>query len=202
MKLDNLLEAVLFACGDPVPVERLCALLGADESEIEDAAARLTDQYAFEERGMRLIRLEKSYQMVTAPEAYETVRLALETRRPPRLTQAALEVLAIIAYFQPVTRTYIEQVRGVDSSYTVGVLADRGLIEPCGRLDVPGRPMQFKTTDTFLRSFGLKSLEDLPEIGESRPDDEQLSIESAIEALTQQAGEPAEGEAPPEGETP
>lgn len=202
MKLDNLLEAVLFACGDPVPVERLCALLGADESEIEDAAARLADQYAFEERGMRLIRLEKSYQMVTAPEAYETVRLALETRRPPRLTQAALEVLAIVAYFQPVTRTYIEQVRGVDSSYTVGVLADRGLIEPCGRLDVPGRPMQFKTTDTFLRSFGLKSLEDLPEIGESRPDDEQLSIESAIEALTQQAGEPAEGEAPPEGEAP
>ena len=202
MKLDNLLEAVLFACGDPVPVERLCALLGADESEIEDAAARLTDRYAFEERGMRVIRLEKSYQMVTAPEAYETVRLALETRRPPRLTQAALEVLAIVAYFQPVTRTYIEQVRGVDSSYTVGVLADRGLIEPCGRLDVPGRPMQFKTTDTFLRSFGLKSLEDLPEIGESRPDDEQLSIESAIEALTQQAEAPAEGEAPPEGEAP
>ncbi|MBR5708913.1 MAG: SMC-Scp complex subunit ScpB [Oscillospiraceae bacterium] len=202
MKLDNLLEAVLFACGDPVPVERLCALLGADESEIEDAAARLTDQYAFEERGMRVIRLEKSYQMVTAPEAYETVRLALETRRPPRLTQAALEVLAIVAYFQPVTRTYIEQVRGVDSSYTVGVLADRGLIEPCGRLDVPGRPMQFKTTDTFLRSFGLKSLEDLPEIGESRPDDEQLSIESAIEALTQQAEAPAEGEAPPEGDAP
>ena len=151
---------------------------------------------------MRVIRLEKSYQMVTAPEAYETVRLALETRRPPRLTQAALEVLAIVAYFQPVTRTYIEQVRGVDSSYTVGVLADRGLIEPCGRLDVPGRPMQFKTTDTFLRSFGLKSLEDLPEIGESRPDDEQLSIESAIEALTQQAEAPAEGEAPPEGEAP
>ena len=202
MKLDNLLEAVLFACGDPVPVERLCALLGADESEIEDAAARLTDRYAFEERGMRLIRLEKSYQMVTAPEAYETVRLALETRRPPRLTQAALEVLAIIAYFQPVTRTYIEQVRGVDSSYTVGVLADRGLIEPCGRLDVPGRPMQFKTTDTFLRSFGLKSLEDLPEIRENRPDDEQLSIESAIEALTQQAEAPAEGEAPPDGEAP
>ena len=202
MKLDNLLEAVLFACGDPVPVERLCALLGADESEIEDAAARLTDRYAFEERGMRVIRLEKSYQMVTAPEAYETVRLALETRRPPRLTQAALEVLAIVAYFQPVTRTYIEQVRGVDSSYTVGVLADRGLIEPCGRLDVPGRPMQFKTTDTFLRSFGLKSLEDLPEIGESRPDDEQLSIESAIEALTQQAEAPAEGEAPPEGDAP
>ena len=197
-----MLEAVLFACGDPVPVERLCALLGADESEIEAAAARLTDQYAFEERGMRVIRLEKSYQMVTAPEAYEVVRLALETRRPPRLTQAALEVLAIIAYYQPVTRTYIEQVRGVDSSYTVGVLTDRGLIEPCGRLDVPGRPMQFKTTDTFLRSFGLKSLEDLPPIGEIKPDDEQLSIESAIEAITQQAEAPAEGEAPPDGETP
>ena len=202
MKLDNMLEAVLFACGDPVPVERLCALLGADESEIEAAAARLTDQYAFEERGMRVIRLEKSYQMVTAPEAYEVVRLALETRRPPRLTQAALEVLAIIAYYQPVTRTYIEQVRGVDSSYTVGVLTDRGLIEPCGRLDVPGRPMQFKTTDTFLRSFGLKSLEDLPPIGEIKPYDEQLSIESAIEAITQQAEAPAEGEAPPDGETP
>ncbi|MCR5648565.1 MAG: SMC-Scp complex subunit ScpB [Oscillospiraceae bacterium] len=199
MKIDNMLEAVLFACGDPVPVERLCALLGADESEIEEAATRLADQYSFDERGMRVIRLEKSYQMVTAPECYEVVRLALETRRPPRLTQAALEVLAIIAYYQPVTRTYIEQVRGVDSSYTVGVLTDRGLIEPCGRLDVPGRPMQFRTTDTFLRSFGLKSLEELPPIGDIKPDDEQLSIESAIEALTQGEGKARE-DAPEQGE--
>jgi segregation and condensation protein B len=199
MKIDNMLEAVLFACGDPVPVERLSALLGADESEIEEAAARLADQYSFDERGVRVIRLEKSYQMVTAPECYETVRLALETRRPPRLTQAALEVLAIIAYYQPVTRTYIEQVRGVDSSYTVGVLADRGLIEPCGRLDVPGRPMQFRTTDTFLRSFGLKSLEELPPVGDITPGDEQISIESAIEALTQGESK-AQDDAPEQGE--
>ncbi len=184
MKIDNMLEAVLFACGDPVPIERLCALIGADESEIEEAAGRLADFYSFEERGMRLIRLERSYQLVSAPEYFETVRLALETRRPPKLTQAAIEVLAIIAYYQPVTRTYIEQVRGVDSSYTVSVLTERGLIEPCGRLDVPGRPMQFKTTDTFLRSFGLKSLEELPSIGDAAPECEQLEIESAIEALT------------------
>lgn len=184
MKLDNMLEAVLFACGDPVPVERLSALLGVDEQEIEEAAGRLADYYSFEERGIRVIQLERSYQMVSAPEAYETVRLALETRRPPRLTQTALEVLAIVAYYQPVTRTYIESVRGVDSSYTVNVLTERGLIEECGRLDVPGRPMQFKTTDTFLRSFGLKSLDELPSIGDAAPIAQQIDIETAIEALT------------------
>ncbi|MBR2879627.1 MAG: SMC-Scp complex subunit ScpB, partial [Oscillospiraceae bacterium] len=88
---------------------------------------------------------------------------ALEARKPPRLSAAAMEVLTLVAYFQPVTKTYIEQIRGVDSSYTVSLLVDRELIEPCGRLDVPGRPTIYRTTNGFLRAFGLSSLDDLPE---------------------------------------
>lgn len=183
MKTEAMIEAILFACGDPVSVKRLCALTGMEETDVRAAAAELGDSLSFEERGIRLVRLEDSYQLVSAPEYRETVRRALETRRPPKLTPAAVEVLAIVAYYQPVTRTYIEQVRGVDSSYTVGALAERGLIEPCGKLDVPGRPTLFKTTDAFLRAFGLSGLDELPDTGETEETGEQLDIEKAIEQL-------------------
>ena len=126
-------------------------------------------------------------------------RLAMETRRPPQLSQAALESLAVIAYFQPTTKAYVEQIRGVDSSYTVGLLADRGLIEECGRLSVPGRPILYRTTQNFLRSFGLKSLEDLPELPDSSPEDGQITLEmqAAIQRLKEEQEEqqtPTEGE--------
>ena len=111
--------------------------------------------------------LEDSLQLGSAPENADWVRRALDTRKPARLSPAALEVLAIAAYFQPVTRTYVEQIRGVDSSYTVSLLVDKGFLEPCGRLDAPGRPMQFRTTAAFLRVFGLESLEELPAYGDA-----------------------------------
>ena len=155
MDTDHIIESILFASGDPFPMERLMALLDLSREEAEAAAKRLADGYAFENRGIRLLRLE-------APGNGDYVRRALDTRKPARLSPAALEVLAIAAYFQPVTRTYIEQIRGVDSSYTVGLLVDKGFLEPCGRLDAPGRPMQFQTTAAFLRTFGLRSLEELP----------------------------------------
>ena len=101
-------------------------------------------------------------------------------RKPPKLSQAALEVLAIVAYFQPVTRAYIEDVRGVDSSYSGSMLTERGLIEPCGRLDVPGRPMLFRTTDTFLRVMDLERLEDLPPLPEISPEEGTEALRAAI----------------------
>lgn len=162
-EIDSVLESILFASGDPMPLSRLCALLDKSEEEILDAAGRLADGYSFERRGIRLLRLEDNLQLCSAPENGEYVRRALETRKPPRLSPAAMEVLTIVAYFQPVTKTYIEQIRGVDSSYTVGLLVDRELIEPCGRLDVPGRPTIYRTTHGFLRAFGLSSLDELPE---------------------------------------
>ena len=165
-ELDAILESILFAAGDPVTLERLAAVTGAEEEELLAAALRLRDGYAYERRGIRLLQLEDSLQLCSAPENGEYVRRALETRKPPKLSAAAMEVLTLVAYFQPVTRTYIEQIRGVDSSYTVGLLTERELIEPCGRLDVPGRPVLYRTTAGFLRAFGLKSLEELPELEE------------------------------------
>ena len=160
--LDAAVESVLFAAGEPVKRERLCVVLGAGLDEIEASATRLMDLYGFERRGIRLLKLENSYQLVSASENIGFVRKVLEERKPPPMTRATLETLAIIAYHQPTNRAYIEMVRGVDSSNTVATLQDKGLIEECGRLEVPGRPVQFRTTPVFLRTFGLRSLSDLP----------------------------------------
>ena len=140
-EMEAALEAVLFAAGEPVGVERLCLGLETDRPTLDAVAQRLMDQYSYERRGIRLLRLDASYQLCSAPEYADYVRKTLESRKPARLSQPALEVLAIIAYYQPVTRAYVDQVRGVDSSYTVGLLLERDLIEESGRLAVPGRPI-------------------------------------------------------------
>ena len=185
--IEGAIEGILFASGEPVSVERIAAVLGVDDTLIINAAEHLRDKYSFDRRGIRLVRLDKQLQLCSAAEYADYIRLALETRKQPQLTQPALEVLAIVAYFQPVTRVYVEQVRGVDSSYTVGLLHDRGLIEPCGRLAVPGRPTLFRTTPVFLRTFGLSTLDELPELpDEEDPTEGQLSIQSAISALKAQ----------------
>ena len=139
-KVAAAVEAVLFASGDPVPVGRLAEVLGAEVGEVLAAAKKLADRYSYEQRGLRILQLGDKLQMCSSPEFSREISAALEQRKPPRLSQAALEVLAIVAYYQPVTRAYIDQIRGVDSSYTVGVLTERGLIESGGKLDVPGRP--------------------------------------------------------------
>ena len=199
-ELQSAIEGILFAAGDPVPVERICFVLEQDRDTVDSVCQLLADQYSYDRRGIRLVRLENSWQMCSAPEHADHIRKVLENRKPAKLSQPALEVLAIIAYFQPVTRTYIEQIRGVDSSYTVGLLLERGLICEAGRLSVPGRPMQFKTTKNFLRSFGLTSLDDLPELPSATQEGVQLTLEleSAIERLQE---EPAQAlEEAPEGE--
>lgn len=155
-------EGILFAAGESVHIDRLCLALETDRPRAEEALKRLGDYYAFERRGIRLVRMEDNYQLCSAPEFAEIIRRAFEIRKAAKLSQPALEVLAIIAYYQPATRAQIDQIRGVDSVYTVGLLLDRKLIEECGRLQVPGRPRLYRTTETFLRSFHISSLEELP----------------------------------------
>lgn len=176
-ELESAIEGILFAAGDAVSVERICMTLSLDRATVEQILSKLMDYYAYERRGMRIVRMENQYQMCSAPEHAELIRQTFERRKPARLSQPALEVLAIVAYFQPVTRAYIEQLRGVDSSYTVGLLQERGLIEEAGRLNVPGRPMQFRTTELFLRSFSLQSLDELPELPTNSTEDGQITIE-------------------------
>lgn len=182
--IEGALEGILFASGEPVAINRIAGVLAVDAEIVSDVATRLADRYSFERRGIRLIRMDDSLQLCSSPEYADYIRMALETRKPPQLTQPALEVLSVVAYFQPVTRAYIDQVRGVDSAYTVSILNDRGLIEPCGRLAVPGRPVLYRTTSAFLRTFGIESLSELPELPQQEGEsDEQIKIQSAIDAL-------------------
>ena len=159
------LEAILFACGAPVNFDRLCEILGVNPEGLREAAAILKEKYSDDHlNGIQLITVEDSYQLCTKSYVAEHVKKALELRKTPPLSKASLEVLAIIAYNQPVTRSFIEMVRGVDSSSIVASLMEKGLVTERGTLDAPGRPTLFGTTDAFLRTFGLSSLEELPPI--------------------------------------
>lgn len=163
-QIQRILEAILFASGERMEISRLAVVLEVDEREIEQAGDALADQLAFERRGIRIVRLERGYQMVSSGEMADYVTKALETRKPPKLSSSQLEALTIIAYYQPATKAMVEQIRGVDSSYSVAALLNKKLIEEAGRLNVPGRPIQYRTTPDFLRTFGLSSLEELPPI--------------------------------------
>ena len=163
-ELQRAIEAILFAAGERVSAARLAMVLETDVNEIMDAANDLANRYAYERRGIRILRLEKGYQMVSSGEMADYVTKALETRKPPKLSSSQLEALTIVAYYQPVTKAMVEQIRGVDSSYSISALLNKKLIEEAGRLNVPGRPIQYRTTDAFLRTFGLSSLEELPPI--------------------------------------
>ena len=181
-EIEKTLEAILFAAGDPVSIDRLSFVLEVEPETVERIAVNLMDSYSYDKRGIRLIKLENSFQMCSNPQYSESVRKILETRKAPQLSAPLLEVLSIIAYRQPVTRAYIEQVRGVDCSYSVSTLVEKGLITESGRLDVPGRPILYRTTKDFLRAFGLTSVADLPELPEFDEDGmEQLSFLQATE---------------------
>ena len=202
-EIESAMEAILFAAGEPVGVERLCMALEIDRATADTVAQKLMDDYSYQRRGLRLVRLDTSYQLCSAPEHAGLIRKSFESRKPARLSPPALEVLAVIAYYQPTTRAYVDQVRGVDSAYTVGLLLDRELIEECGRLAVPGRPILYRTTATFLRSFGLSSLEDLPELPAVSPEDGQLTLEMQARLRELEARQEAgEGDPVREGEGP
>jgi segregation and condensation protein B len=177
------LAAILFAAGESMPVARLSLVLGAEEEEILRCAGELAEEYEKGMRGIRLLHLGDKLQLCSAPEYAPYISKALEQRKPPMLSPSALETLAIVAYFQPVTRAYIDQVRGVDSSYTVSSLMERGLIEPAGKLDVPGRPTLLRTTDVFLRTMSVSSLEELPKLPDMSSGDGVMELQRKIEQL-------------------
>ncbi len=176
-------EAILFAAGEAVPAARIALVLGVRVEEIFHAADCLRNMYQSGGRGIRLIRLENKLQLCSAPEYSQEITRALEQRKPPRLSAAALEVLAIVAYFQPVTRAYIDSVRGVDSAYTVGVLTERGLIEAAGKLEVPGRPTLYRTSEVFLRTMNISDLSELPQLPDMGTDEGIIALQNKIEAL-------------------
>jgi segregation and condensation protein B len=184
-ELQRAIEAILFAAGERIEIARLAYALEVDEADIEDAADALANALAFERRGIRILKLEKSYQMVSSGEMADFVTKALETRKPPKLSASQLETLTIIAYYQPATKAMVEQIRGVDSAYSVTALMNKKLIEEAGRLNVPGRPILYKTTPDFLRTFGISSLEELPPIEKvnfGEPIPEQATIEEMEQA--------------------
>ena len=186
-QLMRILEAILFAAGERVEVARLAQVLELDPKEIVQAADRLSDELAYERRGIRVLRLENGYQMVSSGEMADYITKALETRKPPKLSSSQLETLTVIAYYQPATKAMVEQIRGADSSYSVAALMNKKLIEEAGRLNVPGRPIQYKTTPDFLRTFGLSSLEELPPI-------EKIAFGEPIELPEEGTPEPTAGE--------
>ena len=163
-QLQRAIEAILFAAGERVELSRLASVLETDADEVARAADTMANQWAYERRGIRIIRLEQGYQMVSSGEMADYITKALETRKPPKLSSSQLEALTIIAYYQPATKAMVEQIRGVDSAYSVAALLNKKLIEEAGRLNVPGRPILYRTTPDFLRTFGLSSLEELPPI--------------------------------------
>ena len=188
--IQRALMAILFAAGEPVEAKRLAAALEVDEDEIHQELQALMDMLSYERSGIRIIRLESAYQMCSSAEMAPYVTKALETRKPPRLRASQLEALTIIAYYQPATKAYVEQLRGVDSSYSISALLTKKLIEECGRLNVPGRPILYRTTPDFLRTFGLSSLEELPEI-------EKINLQKKPEIPQEGNGESEEKESAP-----
>lgn len=176
-QLESTLEAVLFAAGDAVSLDRLCAALETSREDILAAAGALEALYDLENRGLMLRRIEDRLQLCSRPMYAEAARRITESRRAATLSPAALEVLTIVAYRQPVTRAFIDQLRGVDSGGTLAGLAEKQLIEEAGRLEVPGRPILYRTTGRFLQAFALESLDDLPALP-ALTENEQLEFDT------------------------
>ena len=181
--LQEKIEAILFAAGDTVRIDRISLILGVDPSDIIEASEKLSEIYEAGNRGIRIVRIGDKLQMVSNPDFASDIIKVLEHRKPPRLSAPALETLSIVAYYQPVTRAYIDQIRGVDSSYTVSVLMDKGLIDKQGYLNVPGRPALYGTTDLFLRTMGITNLDELPELPDVSTSEGVLKLQEQIEQI-------------------
>lgn len=197
-EIGRAVEAILFAAGDPVGAQRMAQAIGVGLDQVEAALKTLMDAYSFQRRGMRIIQLEDAYQMVSAQDMSDVITRALETRKPPKLSASALETLTVIAYYQPTTKAFVEQIRGVDSSYTISALLNKKLIEEQGRLSVPGRPILYGTTPDFLRTFGIASLDDLPEVDLPKAQAQQVEMQLSLEdqQAMEVAGAPAEAAEP------
>ncbi len=176
-KLACSMEAVLFASGEPIDAETAAAALGTGTEDVERALEELRNKYSAQS-GLELLRLGNKYQLSTKKEFADDVRSVLAVKKNSPLSAAAFEVLAVIAYNQPVTKAFVEQVRGVDSSGVIGTLCQKKLIEECGRLDLPGRPLLYCTTDNFLRCFQLESLADLPDLPDRQDEQSEESSQA------------------------
>lgn len=171
LNINAAIEAILFANGSSVETKRIAQALEITEKQAEEHISALIDDYNSSNRGITIIKLDDAYQMVSCKEYAEQIRTVMDLRRNTPLSQAALEVLAVVAYNQPVTKAFVEQVRGVDCSGVIGSLTAKGLVEEKGRLELPGRPLLYGTTENFLRCFNINSLEELPPLPET--EDEQ-----------------------------
>lgn len=171
-ELQGAVEAVLFAAGEPLDAEKIAAALLTDKESIVRILHRLADEYEEQQRGMCILDLDGKFQMAARLQYTPLVRQALEMKRNVPLSAAAFEVLAVIAYNQPVTKAFADQVRGVDCAGVINSLCQKGLIEEKGRLDLPGRPLVYGTTDAFLRCFCLQSLADLPPLPQTEKEGE------------------------------
>lgn len=171
-------EAILFAGGEPIESDKLAVAAGIEPQSLESVIAILDEKYSRDDSGIELLRLEDSYQLATKKRFAENIKSAFEIRKNTALSAAAMEVLAIVAYNQPVTKSFVENVRGVDSSGTVNSLVEKGLLCEAGRLELPGRPIAYKTTDNFLRSFQISGISELPPLPEQEA---QVTIDEIIE---------------------
>ena len=189
-ELKNAVEAIIFACGTPVESDRIAQALGIKKQHAVTICDNLVKEYSDAKRGIRIVKLNESYQMCTVEAYAEYIREVMDLRRNTPLSQAASEVLAVIAYNQPVTKAFIEQVRGVDCSGVVSSLVARQLIEEKGRLELPGRPLIYGTTEHFLRCFNISSLDELPPL--PTEDDEENGDEQAKENSDTTAEQPLE----------
>ena len=170
-------EAILFSSGEPVDCARLCEATGLVKSDLMFIIDALSEKYSEKSSGIELLRLNNSFQLATKQEYSGYIKSALEIKKNTALSPAAMEALTIIAYNQPVTKSFVEHVRGVDSSGVVNSLVEKGLLAEAGRLDLPGRPIAYKTTDVFLRSFRLSSLDELPPLPEQN---EQITMDDIV----------------------
>ncbi len=187
-QIEQAIEAILFAAGYPMRYDKLGEVLGLSTKDIKTMVRQMADHFAEEDthHGIQLLMYPTTCQLTTKEQYAPYIREALGIRRGGNLSASSMEVLAVVAYNQPVTRSFVDLVRGVDSSYAVNSLLDKGLIEAAGRLDAPGRPMLYVTTDKFLRVFGINSLDELPETealsvaaAQTEEDGEQLSMDDA-----------------------
>lgn len=183
-EIQAILEGILFAAGDAVELERLADIVDVDKKSLREILGKMIEDYNYSRRGIHIIRMDDSYQMCTRGEYFEYISRLAEPPRKQNLSNAALEVLSIVAYKQPVTRSSIEHIRGVNCDYIVNRLIERNFIEEKGRLDAPGRPILFGTTQHFLRSFGISALQELPEfdsLGQTIEEGEQIEMDGVIE---------------------
>ena len=181
-KIEGIIEAILFAAGRPVKIEEFILNLEINKEEIEKIIKQMQNDYEKENRGIELIKIENSYQLCTKKEYYENIYPVIDNRSKPRLSNAALETLSIIAYNPRVTRPEIESIRGVSADASIYKLLEYNLIEEAGKSDLPGKPMTYKTTQEFLKMFGYTSLKDLPELPRYKLDsNKQIVIDELVE---------------------